>query len=174
MCNKEKMLHSAIYTISKISLIIGNIINRWIFSDFMWGMFCISNSPFFNTILHRHQSINTSSFYNVLFHNVCRFYIVAYTLQNEHKELDYDSRSSFFDVLVMWRFFTFHKRKRRPFDFRNRFLLYNWIRLFMGYIYWLLVSVRQMWKKNYFLLIHSNSGAGIYLPRFSQFLVTGC
>lgn len=132
------------YTISKTQFTLGNRTNRWIFSDFMYGLFWISNSSISVTILYCHQSIINSSFNNIPFHNIYRCNNVAYTTSNEYKELDYGSGGSFFNVLVMWRFPSFYKRKKQPFDSRNSTVLFNWIRLLNWYFYWFLVSVKQL------------------------------
>lgn len=136
------MLHLAIYTISKTKLTVGNRPNRWIFSDFMYGLFRISNSSFSVTILYCHQSINTSSFDNIPLHNVNRCNYVVHTTSTEHKDLDYGSGSRFLNVLVIWMFPNFYKGKRSPFDSRNSIVFSNWMCLLNWHFYWFLVSVK--------------------------------
>lgn len=143
------MLRLTIYTISKLSLTVGNKTNRSIFSAFMYQLFWISNSYFFVTNPHRHQNINNSSFHNISIRHICRCNIVAHTTSNEHKKLDYDCGSSLFNVLLMWRFLSLHKRKRHPFDSRNSTLLCHCICLPIGHFYWFLVSCTQIRNHNF-------------------------
>lgn len=145
---KKRFYIQRILELVRVYFILQNNTNAIQISDFMYLMLWLTYINIFIRITDSNKSFTYSSMYNFSFYNICGCCIVDCVASNEHKELDYDSSSRFFNVLAMCRFFNIYKRKVQFNTCSDYTLLSNWVRIFMGHFDFNKVSTNA--KVHYF------------------------